>query len=240
MSDAAADSGLRAVSFGMLFVLSVMTGPPLAVTAVPAHDSGPASRSLSAAGNAPTVTVENTTVQSDGDAVVAVPSGGDTSVTVRYDTGVHTPSNTSVRLQRVADGSVLDAVDGLSNQSGTVTLRLPAGVQNGTTVSVELRANDTTQANETVTLRVGESPAPAFTVEPAGQFSGRRAVLNASESSDDARLVDYHWTVETADGQTVSLEGERAGYQFTRAGAVEIRLRVTDADGNTATTNQTV
>jgi hypothetical protein len=110
----------------------------------------------------------------------------------------------------------------------------PAGEHEiGLTVRDDEGATDT--ATETVT--VNAPPAAAFSVDPTVPTAGETLTADASGSTDpDGSIASYEWTV---DGDVVDT-GSSLMYVFESPGDGEIGLTVTDDDGATNTTTETV
>ena len=91
---------------------------------------------------------------------------------------------------------------------------------------------------DTIVLVVEEDTTPPVIVYGNTTiFVGTIAQLNASLSTDNARIVNYTWTFEY-DDEIVNLYGVVAEYRFDITGTYEVQLVVTDASG--LSTNATV
>lgn len=90
-------------------------------------------------------------------------------------------------------------------------------------------------------------PTPAVTVSPESSLVGQTVTVDAGGSSDpDGRVAGYEWTV-LADGysaeapETVATgTGERLSFTPQTPGEVRVRLRVTDDDGLSAATTESL
>jgi hypothetical protein len=68
---------------------------------------------------------------------------------------------------------------------------------------------------------------------------GEDVTLDASNSTDNHRIVNYTWTFQDG-GEDVTLYGPNPTYTFTRPGTYVITLTVRDAAGNTDTSTVTI
>jgi len=112
-------------------------------------------------------------------------------------------------------------------------------------VETKLRVTDdkgaTAVSTKTVTVTL-VPPTASFTAAPSPADTGATVSFNGSGSSDpDGTIAKYEWdldgngTYETSTGATPT-----TSRSYATPGTVETRLRVTDDDGQTATTNRTV
>ncbi|HEX5911093.1 MAG TPA: PKD domain-containing protein, partial [Thermoleophilaceae bacterium] len=84
-----------------------------------------------------------------------------------------------------------------------------------------------------------QPPVPDFTANPNPGYTERPVNLDAAPSRDpDGRIVKYEWDRD-GDG-TWDANGPTTSYATDRAGTLQVRLRVTDDDGATATTERAV
>ncbi len=113
------------------------------------------------------------------------------------------------------------------------------------TVEAKLRVTDnlgaTSVSAKTVTVIV-KPPTASFTTSPNPADTGATVNFNGSASSDpDGTIAKYEWdldgngTFETNTGATPT-----TSRSYSASGTVETKLRVTDDDGQTATTSRTV
>jgi PKD repeat protein len=113
------------------------------------------------------------------------------------------------------------------NQAGTYTITLTVTDDNGNNNSL----------NKTITVTENYPPVAAFTMTPDNGMAPLTVSLDASASTDqDGVIQDYNWSSD--DGQMAT--GSSATFSFNQAGTYTINLTVTDNDGNTATTSQTI
>lgn len=124
-----------------------------------------------------------------------------------------------------ASGNTL-ALTGLADGSATITV------------------TDSENFSVPFTVTVGGSAPPSnrnptarFTATPLSGSAPLSVALDASASSDsDGAITDYAW--RTSDGQTAS--GPQSSLRFTSAGSYTVTLTVTDNQGATDSTSQTV
>ncbi|MEF8786458.1 MAG: PKD domain-containing protein [Haloarculaceae archaeon] len=96
-------------------------------------------------------------------------------------------------------------------------------------------------ASETPTpsTPANQPPSAAFSFSPDSPTAGQNVTFDAGSSSDpDGSVTSYEWDW-TSDG-TYEDSGETASHSFPSAGDYDVTLRVTDDDGETDTTTQTV
>jgi PKD repeat protein len=110
------------------------------------------------------------------------------------------------------------------------------GVKGGTAdITVEDRAGR--KAIVTVTVIKNLQPPQAnFTMSPNQGYATLTVSLDASTSTDDGNIVQYQWT--SSDGQTA--EGIQTSLTFSQVGTHNITLTVTDNEGATASTTQSL
>jgi len=83
-----------------------------------------------------------------------------------------------------------------------------------------------------------EQPTASFTSSPDSPGAGQQVSFDASGSSDDSSIVSYEWDF---DGNgTIDATGEQVTNTFDTAGDYDVTLTVTDDDGATDTTTETV
>ena len=109
---------------------------------------------------------------------------------------------------------------------------------------VEGNAGDTGRVSNVVVLEyddaaVNDAPVASFTSSPASPAPGETVTLDASGSSDaDGTIASYEWDFD-GDG-TVDSTGETVTTSYATAGDKTVTLTVTDDDGATASTSQSV
>jgi PKD repeat protein len=85
-------------------------------------------------------------------------------------------------------------------------------------------------------------PRPSFTATPSTVYINQNVTFNASASTDPyAKITDYKWDVNNS--ETFSIDtgsSPTLAYAFTQPGTYEVILKVTDANGQTETTERTV
>jgi PKD repeat protein len=129
------------------------------------------------------------------------------------------------------DGAFGDAsgatVDYMFSAAGERTVRLQVTDSEGVT------------ATETKTLRVNAPPIASFGFSPGVPQVGSQVTFDGSSSSDDGAIAAYEWDLD-GDGEFDDAAGPTAQHAFDSAGEKTVRLRVTDADGVTATEAKTL
>lgn len=86
-----------------------------------------------------------------------------------------------------------------------------------------------------------QPPVASFTYDPENPVVGEEITFDASSSYDpDGEIVSYGWDLDASDGIQVDAEGELVTHTYAEAGDYTIRLTVTDNDGLTDSTQQTV
>ena len=86
------------------------------------------------------------------------------------------------------------------------------------------------------------APTARFSFRPASPTVGQQVTFDGSGSSDDRQTpsgLTYAWDLD-GDGQYDDAPTQVASTSYDTAGDVEVSLRVTDADGATATTSRTI
>lgn len=110
-------------------------------------------------------------------------------------------------------------------------------------VTPRLRVTDSEGdvAETSISLRVNALPRAGFIFEPSAPVANERVTFSSTSSDPDGSLgpSSYSWDF---DGDNVfgDATGETVTVSFPRAGTVEVGLRVTDADGATATKTRKV
>jgi WD40 repeat protein len=85
-------------------------------------------------------------------------------------------------------------------------------------------------------IHINQPPQAIFSLNPSSGSAPLTVNLDASASSDEGKISRYQWLV--SDGQ--SAEGVNANLTFQTAGTYEITLNITDNEGATANTTQTI
>lgn len=107
------------------------------------------------------------------------------------------------------------------------------------TITLKVTDNNGAQTSFSRTLQIGNNQIPEadFTFSPANPRVYQPVIFNASSSQDlDGSLVAYKWTLSGG----ITREGQVVSYAFPGAGNYVVTLEVTDDNGATATTSQTV
>lgn len=85
-----------------------------------------------------------------------------------------------------------------------------------------------------------ESTAASFVANPDSGEVPLTVTFDATSSFDpDGEIVSYEWDFD-GDGRFDDAEGEEVEYEFTQEGTYEVTLRVTDNNGDYATTTETI
>jgi hypothetical protein len=110
-------------------------------------------------------------------------------------------------------------------------------------VTVGLRVTDSGQASSTATVPVtvpNRAPTAAVAASPSAGPAPLTVGLTAAGSSDpDGTALTYAWDLDD-DGQYDDATGLTASRVFTGVGAHRVTVRVSDADGGTATRSTTL
>jgi len=136
-------------------------------------------------------------------------------------------------------GSVIRTVMLNAGESTTETVSVPTSSGDAGTYTVTVESeNDTATTTVTVNPAGGNTPPTAsFTFTPNSPDTSDTVMFDASGSSDpDGTVMSYDW--DFGDGTTAS--GETATHSFPGPGDYTVTLTVTDDDGATDTTTQTV
>lgn len=109
------------------------------------------------------------------------------------------------------------------------------------TFTVVLTVTDDTgnsaSASQTITVSQGGFPTASFVYSPTNPVVGETVYFNASNSSDpDGHIESYAW--DFGDGNTAS--GQTVTHKFPDNGSYKVLLVVTDNDGNSGSSDQTV
>jgi len=109
---------------------------------------------------------------------------------------------------------------------------------NDPAVDVNFTGGDSELLCEAVFNLSGNPPEAAFTFTPAQPQSGQQVDFDASDSSDDGTITTYQWDFQ--DDGIFDGTGVASSFTFTTIGTYTVRLRVTDNEGLTTDTTQTV
>jgi YD repeat-containing protein len=179
-----------------------------------------------------TITVTN---QAPASALTATPSAVNKGQVVNFDgTGSSDPDGTIVKYEWDLDGN------GTYETNTGTTPTASRSYSSAGAVETRLRVTDdkgaTSVSTKTVTVTL-LGPTASFTVAPNPADTGATVTFDGSGSSDpDGTVGKYEWdldgngTYETITGATAT-----AGRSYATAGPVQIGLRITDDDGQTAT-----
>jgi len=137
-----------------------------------------------------------------------------------------------------SDGSIVsydwDFDDGTTTSGDVVTHSFSEG-----THTVELNVTDDEGASETTTETIEVAPDTAPTAEFDHSLSGSTADFDASDSFDDDGTIDeYKW--DFGDGTTTTTSDPEVSHTYGSDGDYTVSLTVTDDDGNTSTTSETI
>lgn len=160
------------------------------------------------------------------------------------------PGGGTSRLTAIAfgdDGEPLAGVpvafsaDAGTLASGGAVVRTDAGGRATDTLNTDRTTTVTaTSGSETATATVevtsNEPPQAQFVFSPTNPAVGQRVNFNAAGSSDDGSIVSFEW--DFGDGDTGA--GETTSHRFDTAQTFTVLLVVTDDQGATASTSQSV
>ncbi|MDX6671503.1 MAG: large repetitive protein [Solirubrobacteraceae bacterium] len=165
-------------------------------------------------------------------------------------TSLHRPVSFDATASADPDGTIarhewdLDGNGTFETDTGSSPLASHVYDQNGT-YAVKLRVTDDkgAQAQHTVNLVAANlAPTPALSVNPGRVPAGQPVTLDAGGSSDpDGTIVKYEWdldgngTFEKSTGATSSLTRS-----YPNPGGFTVGVRITDNDGATRTTTQSL
>ncbi|MCP4701824.1 MAG: S8 family serine peptidase [Gammaproteobacteria bacterium] len=155
------------------------------------------------------------------------------------------PDGQIVSYQWAVNGQAVETDS--SAQEKTITLTSPGTY----TISLTVTDNDglTDKAEQTVVVEAAkQAPAASFTASPAKGIAPLKVILDYSASKDpDGQIVSYQWAVngqalEEDGGQAQEVDGSvlKKTITLTGPGTYTISLKVTDNDGLTDETKQTV
>ena len=115
-----------------------------------------------------------------------------------------------------------------------------AGQANVTLTVTDIRGA-TGSITKTVTVgQQNQRPTARFSVSPSNPMVGESVTFDGTSSADaDGRIVSWRWTFEGGN-RRLTLQGARVNVRFTNAGTVNVTLTVTDDNGATNSTSQTL
>jgi outer membrane protein assembly factor BamB len=111
----------------------------------------------------------------------------------------------------------------------------------GYTVRLTVTDRDGLRSTVTQTIAVSQAtqpPTATFRITPTDPTVGTTVRFDASGASDDSGISEYEWDFD-GDGM-IEATGEQVTYRYGEGGTYTVRLTVTDRDGLTATTTETL
>jgi len=164
--------------------------------------------------------------------VTATPTAGPAPLLVAFDASGSTDSGSIVSYRwSFGDGSVGTGVT--TSHTYTMEGSFTAVV----TVTDNYGATDTASIGITVSAPLNDSPTAAFTATPTTGSQPLTVQFNAGASSDpDGTIASYVWDF----GDGGSATGVTTTHTYTSAGVYVVLLTVTDNEGATDTTDQTI
>jgi YD repeat-containing protein len=168
------------------------------------------------------------------------PSTANKGQVVTFDAGASSdPDGTIAKYEWDLDGNGT-----YETNTGTASTASRSYASAGT-VEVKLRVTDDKGATSVSTQKITVTllpPTASFTATPSTAPTGTSVQYDAAASTDpDGKITKYEWdldgngTYETATGTTPT-----TSRSYATPATVEVKLRVTDDDGQTATTGRTV
>jgi PKD repeat protein len=216
--------------------IDVVGNPEDAVNGVAVGDEAGSSYTIDDIGSA-ALTVEGANEQPTADAGAdqTVDEGDEVTLDASGSSDPDGDSLSYVWSETTSSGVTLD-----DDTSATPSFTAP-DVESETTLNFEVEvsdgtATDTDSVNVTV-QPVNEEPAASFSFSPDSPEASEQVSFNASDSNDpDGSIASYEWDFD--DGDTA--QDETATHTFDSPGDYDVTLTVTDDDGATAQTTQTV
>ncbi|OYR51709.1 hypothetical protein DJ74_03285 [Halorubrum sp. Ea8] len=216
--------------------IDVVGNPEDAVNGVAVGDEAGGSYTIDNIGSA-ALTVEGANEQPTADAGAdqTVDEGDEVTLDASGSSDPDGDSLSYVWSETTSSGVTLD-----DDTSATPSFTAP-DVESETTLNFEVEVSDgsaTDVDSVNVTVQpVNEEPAASFSFNPDSPEVSEQVSFNASDSNDpDGSIASYEW--DFGDGDTA--QGETTTHTFDSAGDFEVTLNVTDDDGATAQTTQTV
>ncbi len=157
------------------------------------------------------------------------PTSGQAPLTVTLDgSASHDDGNITTYKWLSSDGQIANGKNTqlTFHNQGTYTITLTVTDDKGASGSAE----------KTITVTKNQPPQANFTINPNTGFAPLTVQLDASASTDDGNITKYQW--ETSDGQNA--EGIKTSLTFSQVGTHNITLTVTDNEGATASSSQSV
>jgi PKD repeat protein len=144
------------------------------------------------------------------------------------------------------DGDSIDVIGWDWDNDGTVD-ETGNGIQHSFSSagqeSVRLVVTDSASESASVVrqIRVNAPPSPAFDHSPQSPAVGQSVAFDATDTTDDAALADsgFSWDLD-GDGDFGDATGRQVSQTYLTPGSRTVRLRVTDAQGTSATTSDAV
>jgi len=135
----------------------------------------------------------------------------------------------------------LPAVSGTTFTITWATSGLPPGTYqlkaNATSVSGELYTTNNISPATTVSLSLNQPPTASFSLTPSSTYVGDPVSLDGSTSFDpDGTIANYYWNF----GDGSSANGPTTINSYSTAGTYTVTLTVTDNEGATKASSQTI
>ena len=157
------------------------------------------------------------------------PTSGQAPLTVTLDgSASHDNGNITTYKWLSSDGQIANGKNTqlTFHNQGTYTITLTVTDDKGASGSAE----------KTITVTKNQPPKASFTINPNTGFAPLTVQLDATASTDDGNIAKYQW--KTSDGQNA--EGIKTSLTFSQVGTHNITLTVTDNEGATASSSQSI